>query len=938
MSDYASPSCDLCHERFAASTAKLVAHGGAPDDDTPTTSGAPEQAWVDDGLPRSLDCLHSFCTGCVQRLVDRALRPATSGGGGPGCTTTTTAVNGAQLQGQLGQTQGGSGDGAQEKERVRVTCPVCGTGTPIPHRGIGGFLIDFRVLSAVETAQPLCHYCKSKNRQTPGVIWCQQCGKLMCQDHKAFHDEIMEGHVTVPAGNTPRPDIRIKPRKPIFCEIHPQQELTFLCGCKKVICRDCAILSHRSCTQPMPAEDAVKNSLGEIGTLTKDIKIRLPEIDNGISTLDRTLSLVDENAKKTKKDIDAHINMLYEAVKNRHLDLNKEVEEISSQKVAMLVSQKEQISMVRTQMLQEAKVADTLEEWSPVEVLLAQTKIKSCAKTLLQFPLASMAPVVDPEISFFGNMRSSSAASAQRDQKPTAAASPNDSGKGEVQYLKGHTAQDCIKCDGVVSSGVCLEKCKLLGTENLFRIGVTSTISLIPHDNLGNPCSPVDPIVTVSPSSCNLDVKRKASDPGPASQETATSASSSAPLKSPASFLISVTPTESGLHRLSIRFGKNQSQQLEFRAHARASASHSKLTALCKEIHYPTSFFVNNAATSRSQHCAEISLVDADGGPYEHGDVTPTVSASVLTKDGERIALTTHLSPGKRPGSINIAVGITDPPTTRNFKAGKLEIQAELTDGHVTGSPLSITVWPLISVGRSTLVAQAGTSTKATATLQLLDYDGLPVLPEVLDASEVQVTATCTIANHPVNARVLPRANDGSSSYAIECGPFGWCGEATVGVQVVVACGMMEGGSTAPGFTLSARVEIPRDLSWMDTSDGCGGFRQSTYDKRVRYAVSKDNNWDKDRVYDCPPGYHWASTAEAVAIFKNNGNTSGVCVYGGQGGWSGYTWGGKERWLFRFSDSQQTNGYKHAGNYDECRVEFDARTTSFAGICCIADT
>ena len=127
------------------------------------------------------------------------------------------------------------------------------------------------------------------------------------------------------------------------------------------------------------------------------------------------------------------------------------------------------------------------------------------------------------------------------------------------------------------------------------------------------------------------------------------------------------------------------------------------------------------------------------------------------------------------------------------------------------------------------------------------------------------------------------------------------------------------------------------DTSWMLTSDSCGGFRQSTYDKSVRYAVSLSDGWDKSKIYDCPVGYHWASTDEGRKIFKSNPNKSGIHVYRAQCQWSGYVWEGKNRYYFRFRDSASTNAYKHSGNHDEYQIQIGGATTQFAGIVCIKD-
>ena len=119
-------------------------------------------------------------------------------------------------------------------------------------------------------------------------------------------------------------------------------------------------------------------------------------------------------------------------------------------------------------------------------------------------------------------------------------------------------------------------------------------------------------------------------------------------------------------------------------------------------------------------------------------------------------------------------------------------------------------------------------------------------------------------------------------------------------------------------------------------TDNCGGFRQSTYDPRVFYAVSKSTTWSKTTVYSCPRGYYWASTQDGKIIFGRNSNWSGVYVYHGQCGWSSYTYAGYARHYFRFRDSASTNAHKHAGSYDEYQVDYFSST--FAGIVCLKET
>merc|ERR1711990_872413 len=106
-----------------------------------------------------------------------------------------------------------------------------------------------------------------------------------------------------------------------------------------------------------------------------------------------------------------------------------------------------------------------------------------------------------------------------------------------------------------------------------------------------------------------------------------------------------------------------------------------------------------------------------------------------------------------------------------------------------------------------------------------------------------------------------------------------------------------------------------------------------------------DNTWDKKKVYHCPPGWKWATTAEyfntmqAHGCHSNNGKSqqNGGTAFSSKCGWSGYTppGGGQSKYIFVFSDSAQTGNYQHAGNYVGYK-DSNAPTSHFAGIGCIA--
>jgi len=180
------------------------------------------------------------------------------------------------------------------------------------------------------------------------------------------------------------------------------------------------------------------------------------------------------------------------------------------------------------------------------------------------------------------------------------------------------------------------------------------------------------------------------------------------------------------------------------------------------------------------------------------------------------------------------------------------------------------------------------------------------------------------------------------------------------------------------------------DTSWMVQTqhrDLCNSFRRSGFNNRVHFAVSDENTWVPRRRYDCPLGFHWATTAEGYALFTSDWHNSSITgsrlwhseagaevnqrhgiqeytqvhqwekstslemlheekVYYQQCGWQELSWGSKERIYFRFSDSEQTGAYKHAAKPDSYRPDIEHQVLSggqptlsmFAGIVCIANS
>eukprot|EP00811_Abedinium_folium_P015282 NODE_24248_length_632_cov_3.823762.p1 GENE.NODE_24248_length_632_cov_3.823762~~NODE_24248_length_632_cov_3.823762.p1 ORF type:complete len:143 (+),score=12.31 NODE_24248_length_632_cov_3.823762:66-431(+) len=116
----------------------------------------------------------------------------------------------------------------------------------------------------------------------------------------------------------------------------------------------------------------------------------------------------------------------------------------------------------------------------------------------------------------------------------------------------------------------------------------------------------------------------------------------------------------------------------------------------------------------------------------------------------------------------------------------------------------------------------------------------------------------------------------------------------------------------------------------MDTTGPVGGFRRPA-GTRLALAVSANNEFNGE-ILDVPWGYRRATAAEGQR--EGAKCTEGGDAFVNKGGWNGYTWNGKERHRFAFSDTALLNGpWQHAGN--TLGTLHHDKNFVFAGVVCI---
>jgi len=153
-------------------------------------------------------------------------------------------------------------------------------------------------------------------------------------------------------------------------------------------------------------------------------------------------------------------------------------------------------------------------------------------------------------------------------------------------------------------------------------------------------------------------------------------------------------------------------------------------------------------------------------------------------------------------------------------------------------------------------------------------------------------------------------------------------------------------------------VTVKRDLAWMLSEDAIRGC--VTY-PQFFFALSKSTVWDKNKQYEPPEGYHWATTAEGRGVFKQDtrsfdgseehdfgriGNIS-LNERGGGRGMPVVVEEEEEEVVdstsaqryYRFKDSDFTSAYLNAceGPSEGKKFDFEETVEYFAGIVCMKD-
>ena len=275
--------------------------------------------------PKLLPCLHSFCQSCLQERFDQH--------------QTTVDSNGNPVI----------------SPRSRLKCPSCGQEFLV-NNDISGFLnnqfiIESTMDSKTEDKEKVCTSCDDKSKAT---CFCLNCSEWLCeactQAHqrvKVTKDHIIRSQEEFEATLSASEENFTSGRKPLFCKLHPQEQLKLFCAtCDKLTCRDCQLVEHKDHRYQFINEAATKHR-DVLRKLIQYLKVNLGLLKETISDVENVGTGLEQKEKDIEVEIRKSVEALVKALKHREKVLIAELQGLVQSKLGLLAKQKKDLTQMR---------------------------------------------------------------------------------------------------------------------------------------------------------------------------------------------------------------------------------------------------------------------------------------------------------------------------------------------------------------------------------------------------------------------------------------------------------------------------------------------------------------------------------------------------------------------------------------------------------------
>ncbi|XP_022103863.1 uncharacterized protein LOC110986358 [Acanthaster planci] len=265
--------------------------------------------------PKVLDCLHSFCLKCLQRLRQ-----------------------------------------SQHPQDVELECPICRRKTTIKG-DICDLPTDFKLSALVDEvnmqetllegqrSEIKCQACDEENQ---ALSRCMDCDHFLCKECQRAHKRMisMKSHTIYTLAQLQSGEVTYKSKIREYtpkCMKHPDQSLSIYCTeCKKLVCTTCAILDHDKHPRiGLPeALDKCKQDIANISEKAERNKTKLKAYISEVDKTDKDIKTMYENTSKKisiKADMEvAKIREKIEQIRGEQSKLKQEADTIFKDRAKVL--------------------------------------------------------------------------------------------------------------------------------------------------------------------------------------------------------------------------------------------------------------------------------------------------------------------------------------------------------------------------------------------------------------------------------------------------------------------------------------------------------------------------------------------------------------------------------------------------------------------------
>lgn len=319
--------------------------------------------------PKTLTCLHTFCSDCIQKHVD----------------SDSNRSSRFLLYSRY------------------ITCPLCRSKTEIPNGGVRRLPDNFLVSSLTDVLDrkkvgkvPPCEICPGERARAHNRAShkCLDCAKLLCKPCVELHatTKVTQNHSL----------IDIEGEKDIECKTHPEEIVRYYCEpCEECICVVCTFQEHRD-HEICSFSDGFSKFKSGLDSLLHQCKDRLSDVENRLTNINS----VESTLKETRENIrDLAISYIAQ-VRQTERQLMQRVEEEVGTKVQGFLQNKEWLQENFENLKTTCNLAEIIMNDRGVEMLLLKKELQDKLSTLLEPALPPLPNDVSSKLKFVpGNVR-----------------------------------------------------------------------------------------------------------------------------------------------------------------------------------------------------------------------------------------------------------------------------------------------------------------------------------------------------------------------------------------------------------------------------------------------------------------------------------------------------------------------------------------------------